>query len=173
MTTFAKRITAARKEKKLTQEQVAQAVGVSRQTVSHWENGRIEPTQEQREAAMRQGYARLKAQFAAVQAVYPQAELSRALEDPRFLRLVTHGVDAKSAYELTHLRELTAEAMAYGARRAREELTAAMQAGYLRPRESGLTPGAGGAFAESPEHWSRQTREELKTRARRGETIRL
>ena len=64
-------------------------------------------------------------------------------------------------------------AMAYGARRAREELTAAMQAGYLRPRESGLTPGAGGAFAESPEHWSRQTREELKTRARRGETIRL
>ncbi|MEI3063207.1 MAG: hypothetical protein V8S99_00060, partial [Oscillospiraceae bacterium] len=91
----------------------------------------------------------------------------------RFLRLVTHGVDAKSAYELTHLRELTAEAMAYGARRAREELTAAMQAGYLRPRESGLTPGAGGAFAESPEHWSRQTREELKTRARRGETIRL
>lgn len=70
-------------------------------------------TQEQREAAMRQGYARLKAQFAAVQAVYPQAELSRALEDPRFLRLVTHGVDAKSAYELTHLRELTAEAMAY------------------------------------------------------------
>ena len=78
---------------------------------------------------MRQGYARLKAQFAAVQAAYPQAELSRALEDPRFLRLVTHGVDAKSAYELTHLRELTAEAMAYGARRAREELTAAMQAG--------------------------------------------
>ena len=59
-------------------------------------------TQEQCEAAMRQGYARLKAQFAAVQAVYPQAELSRALEDPRFLRLVTHGVDAKSAYELTH-----------------------------------------------------------------------
>lgn len=53
MTTFAKRITAARKEKKLTQEQVAQAVGVSRQTVSHWENGRVEPTQEQREALCR------------------------------------------------------------------------------------------------------------------------
>lgn len=50
MMTFAKRITAARKKKKLTQEQVAQAMGVSRQTVSHWENGRVEPTQEQREA---------------------------------------------------------------------------------------------------------------------------
>ena len=48
-----RRITAARKEKKLTQEQVAQAMGVSRQTVSHWENGRVEPTQEQREALCR------------------------------------------------------------------------------------------------------------------------
>lgn len=41
MTTLAKRITAARKEK-ADVEQVAQAVGVSRQTVSHWENGRVE-----------------------------------------------------------------------------------------------------------------------------------
>lgn len=90
-----------------------------------------------------------------------------------FMRLVMRGVDARSAYELTHLRELRAGAMAYGARRAREELTAAMQAGYLRPRESGMAPAAFGAFAESPEHWSRQTREELKARARRGETVRL
>ena len=43
----------------------------------------------------------------------------------------------------------------------------------IRPRESGMAPAAGGAFAESPEHWSRQTREELKARARRGETVRL
>ena len=31
-------------------QEVAQALGVSRQLVSHWENGRVEPTQEQREA---------------------------------------------------------------------------------------------------------------------------
>ena len=50
MPTFSERLTAARKDKKLTQEQVAQALGVSRQLVSHWENGRVEPTPEQREA---------------------------------------------------------------------------------------------------------------------------
>ena len=50
MTTFSERMTAARKDKKLTQDQVAQALSVSRQLVSHWENGRVEPTQEQREA---------------------------------------------------------------------------------------------------------------------------
>ena len=50
MPTFSERVIAARKAKNLTQEQVAQALGVSRQMVSHWENGRAEPTQEQREA---------------------------------------------------------------------------------------------------------------------------
>ena len=136
-------------------------------------DGKLPQTQEQREQAMRAGYERLRGQFEQVREAYPQAELAQELDDPAFMRLVVRGVDAKSAYELTHLRELRAGAMAYGARRAREELTAAMQAGYLRPRESGMAPAAGGAFAESPEHWSRQTREELKARARRGETVRL
>ena len=135
--------------------------------------GRVPATPEQREEAMRQGYEALREQFAAVREAYPGAQLHEELESPMFMRLVMRGVDARSAYELTHLQELRAGAMAYGARRAREELTAAMQAGYLRPRESGMAPAAFGAFAESPEHWSRQTREELKARARRGETVRL
>lgn len=37
------RITEARKALGLTQEQVAEAMNVSRQTVSHWENGRVQP----------------------------------------------------------------------------------------------------------------------------------
>lgn len=37
------RITEARKATGMTQEQVAEAMKVSRQTVSHWENGRVQP----------------------------------------------------------------------------------------------------------------------------------
>ena len=37
------RIAKARKDLGLTQEQVAKAMNVSRQTVSHWETGRIQP----------------------------------------------------------------------------------------------------------------------------------
>ena len=136
-------------------------------------DGKQPQTQEQREQVMRAGYERLRGQFEQVRAAYPQAELTQALDDPAFLRLVVRGVDAKSAYELTHLQELRKSAVAYGARRAREELTAAMQAGYLRPREGGMAQSGCGAFAESPEQWSRKTREELKTRARRGEKVRL
>lgn len=136
-------------------------------------DGKLPQTQEQREQAMRAGYERLRGQFEQVREVYPQAELAQALDDPAFMRLVVRGVDAKSAYELTHLQELRKSAVAYGARRAREELTAAMQAGYLRPREGGMVQSGCGAFAESPEQWSRKTREELKTRARRGEKVRL
>ena len=134
-------------------------------------DGKLPQTQEQREQAMRAGYERLRGQFEQVREAYPQAELALELDDPAFMRLVVRGVDAKSAYELTHLQELRKSAVAYGARRAREELTAAMQAGYLRPREGGMAQSGCGAFAESPEQWSRKTREELKTRARRGEQV--
>lgn len=134
-------------------------------------DGKLPQTQEQREQAMRAGYERLRGQFEQVREAYPQAELAQELDDPAFMRLVVRGVDAKSAYELTHLQELRKSAVAYGARCAREELTAAMQAGYLRPREGGMAQSGCGAFAESPEQWSRKTREELKTRARRGEKV--
>lgn len=134
-------------------------------------DGKLPQTQEQREQAMRAGYEQLRGQFEQVREAYPQAELAQELDDPAFMRLVVRGVDAKSAYELTHLQELRKSAVAYGARRAREELTAAMQAGYLRPREGGMAQSGCGAFTESPERWSRKTREELKTRARRGEKV--
>lgn len=43
MTTFAQLLTNARKAKGMTQEQLAEKMSVSRQTVSHWENGRMNP----------------------------------------------------------------------------------------------------------------------------------
>lgn len=55
MQPFSQRITEARKALGMTQEQVAEAMKVSRQTVSHWENGRVQPD----EATARQLFALL------------------------------------------------------------------------------------------------------------------
>ena len=52
------RIAKARKDLGLTQEQVAKAMNVSRQTVSHWENGRVQPD----EATVKQLFALLSIQ---------------------------------------------------------------------------------------------------------------
>ena len=49
MSECAERILKARKAKGMTQEQLASAMGVSRQLVSHWENGRVDPTPQQLE----------------------------------------------------------------------------------------------------------------------------
>ena len=46
MTSFNQKMSQARKALGMTQEQVAQALKVSRQTVSHWENGRMQPDTE-------------------------------------------------------------------------------------------------------------------------------
>ena len=40
---FAEKITALRKSRELTQEQLAERLGVSRQSTSKWENGSVVP----------------------------------------------------------------------------------------------------------------------------------
>ena len=96
MTTFAKRITAARKEKKLTQEQVAQAMGVSRQTVSHWENGRVEPTQEQREAV--QAVAQAIAEAA-------PSEMDTPMLTPMVKRAMSKSIEEKGVIDVKDVAE--------------------------------------------------------------------
>lgn len=46
MPTFEQRLAEARRERGITQGQLAEAMNVSRQTVSHWENGRVKPDDE-------------------------------------------------------------------------------------------------------------------------------
>ena len=43
MQTFAQQLNAVRRARGMTQEQLAQEMNVSRQTISHWENGRAQP----------------------------------------------------------------------------------------------------------------------------------
>ena len=44
------RLSAARKAKNMTRDQLAQELGVSRKLIARWESGRAEPTEEQCEA---------------------------------------------------------------------------------------------------------------------------
>lgn len=143
-----------------------------RERMQRCTDGRLADSQT-REAQLRERFERLQRDFAQVRERYPQAQLAKELENPRFMRTVACGVDACGAYELAHFAELQREAMAYAARRTREDLTAAAQAGYLRPREGGMTAAGGGTFDEDAAKWSRETRDEMKTRARRGEKVRL
>ncbi|MEG0640672.1 MAG: helix-turn-helix transcriptional regulator [Clostridia bacterium] len=46
MSTFEDQLISARKERGITQEQLAEEMNVSRQTISHWENGRMKPDEE-------------------------------------------------------------------------------------------------------------------------------
>lgn len=43
MKVFSKRLKELRKEKKLTQQEIAELLGVKRNTYSDWENGKTEP----------------------------------------------------------------------------------------------------------------------------------
>ena len=43
MPTFAEQLKAIRKERNITQDKLSKEMGVARQTISHWENGRVIP----------------------------------------------------------------------------------------------------------------------------------
>ena len=104
-------------------------------------------------------YRELLIEAEAVKDRYPDFDLERELEDPGFARLLNSGVDPRTAYEVTHHRELMDRA-------ARLEQNAA------RPQENGLGGAPAAAVTKpDPRQLTRAERRALRRRAARGEEI--
>jgi hypothetical protein len=103
------------------------------------ENEQLRLQGEQRRARAVDSLRRLPGEAAALTALYPDFDWRRELRNPAFGQLITAGVDVRTAYEVAHREEILCRAMAYAARRAREQ--AARAAAYERRRvaESGGT----------------------------------
>ena len=119
--------------------------------------GKSRDKKEQREKAMRQGMRRSARVCGGARGV-SGAQLHRSWKKPVFMRLVMRR-GCQSAYELMPFTG--ASCRRDGIRRkTRTRGADGGHAGGLPPRaRAAWPPAAGGAFAESPEHWSRQTRE--------------
>lgn len=80
----------------------------------------------------------------ALRELYPGFDLRTELRgDPRFARLVSGGMDLRSAYEAIHHGELVRDAMAYTARAVRESTAKSLEARGGRPLENGLSAAGG------------------------------
>lgn len=80
----------------------------------------------------------------ALRELYPGFDLRNELKsDPRFSRLVSGGMDLRSAYEAIHHGELVRDAMAYTARAVRESTAKSLEARGGRPLENGLSAAGG------------------------------
>ena len=95
-----------------------------------------------RQAQERQGFendcvARLAREAEDIRRVYDGFDWQREMRDPAFGRLIAAGVDGRTAYEVVHSREILAQAMRYGAKRAAEQCSRAVASGGRRVAENG------------------------------------
>ena len=79
---------------------------------------------------------RLQAEEGRIRQVYPNFDWRREMASPRFGRLVTAGVDGRTAYEIVHRQELLKAAMGYAAAQARSQMARSIASGGGRAAEN-------------------------------------
>ena len=135
------------------------------------ENQQLTAEREQRRSRARQALEALSRQQQAMEKLYPGFQWQQELRDPAFGRLITAGVDARTAYEVVHRREVLRTAMDYAARRAREQTARAVASGSRRVRENG--GGAGSVSRSDPSTLTSQELADIRKRVFDGEKIRF
>ena len=121
----------------------------------------------------RQHFDHLTQEAEKLKQLYPNFDLSAEMQNETFRRLTmpNSGVDLESAYYAVHHSELEPQAMAYGIQRAQQQISQTLQANRARPVEGAMKNGQPADIAIDPRSLSREQRQKLIERARRGETI--
>ena len=139
------------------------------------ENQRMKAQEEAaaEEQMLRQHFQKLAMQAEEMKKIFPGFDLKAELENETFRRLVApnSGLDVHAAYYAVHHAELEPQAMAYGFQRAQQQISQTLQSNQARPVEGALKQGRPADVAVDPRRMTREDRQKLIERARRGETI--
>ena len=145
-------------------------------------DGRLRSLRQENEALRRQAEERHSFELGCVERLAQEAEdirrtyhgfdWQREMQDPAFGRLIAAGVDGRTAYEAVHCRELLAQAMRYGARRATEQCSRAIATGGRRVMENGGR-GSSAVTRADPSALNSAELAEIRKRVQRGEKIRF
>lgn len=139
------------------------------------ENERMKAQEEAEREQMffREHLQGLSRQAEELKAVFPDFDLMKELENPTFRRLTApnSGVSVKDAFYAVHHAELEPQAMAAGIQRAQNQISQTLQANRARPVEGAMNKGAAADISVDPRQMSREERQRLIERARRGEKI--
>ena len=144
-------------------------------------DGRLRSLRQENEALRRQAaeqrsfengcVERLARQAEDIRRVYGGFDWQREMRDPAFGRLIAAGVDGRTAYEVVHSRELLAQAMRYGAKRAAEQCSRAIASGGRRVREN--RGGSSCVSRPDPRKLSSEELADIRRRVQSGEKIRF
>ena len=133
-----------------------------------------EAAEYQQQQAMNQHFQGLVRQSEEFKKQFPGFDLQSELQNPAFLRLTSPeiGLSIEDAYHAVHHRELGAQQMAYGMKRAQQQMAQTIMANGNRPREGGLgSRSAAPDVKIDPRSLSRKERDAIRDRIHRGERV--
>jgi len=133
----------------------------------------LQEQQEQEQQMIRAHIQNLVMQGEEMKKIYPNFDINKEMENETFRRLVApnSGLKVSDAYFAVHHSELEPQAMAYGYQRAQQQISNTLQANRARPVEGPLKKGQSADVAIDPRSMSREDRQKLIERVRRGEKI--
>lgn len=106
-----------------------------------------------------------------IRRLYDDFDWQEEMRIPVFGRLIAAGVDGRTAYEVTHGRELLAQAMRYAAQRDREQLSRTVASSARRIPENG--GGSTAVTRTDPRALTSSELSDIRRRVQRGEKIRF
>lgn len=125
------------------------------------------------EQMLRQHFEGLARQAEEFKKTFPDFDLQKEMANETFRRLTSpnSGLRLEDAYYAVHHKELAPQAMAYGIERAKSQISQSLQANKRRPTEGAAQGGQSFNMSIDPRTMTREQREQLKQRVRRGERI--
>lgn len=127
----------------------------------------------QENAFWREHFTKLAEEAEKLKQVYPDFDLKNEMQNETFRRLTApnSGLSLEAAFFAVHHRELEPQAMAYGIQRAQQQISQTIQANRARPVEGAMKTAQPADIAVDPRSLTREQRQKLIERARRGEKV--
>ena len=127
----------------------------------------------QERAFWNEHFRKLTEQAEEMKKVFPDFDLQKEMQNETFRRMTmpNSGLTVEAAYYAIHHKELEPQAMAYGIQRAQQQISQSIQANRARPVEGALKNAQPADIAMDPRTMTREQRQKLIERARRGERI--
>lgn len=103
--------------------------------------------------------------------LYPELDLNRESQDPRFVSMLKAGVPVQHAYEVIHMDEIKTGVAQRTARTTAQQVTDNVRARGNRPAENGVSGGSGFLVKSDVSKLTKKDRAEIARRAAHGEKI--
>lgn len=103
--------------------------------------------------------------------LYPELDLNRESQDPRFVSMLKAGVPVQHAYEVLHMDEIKTGVAQRTAQTTAQQVTDNVRARGNRPAENGVSGGSGFLVKSDVSKLTKKDRAEIARRAAHGEKI--